>query len=158
MPRVPPGIWLPVIGQLETIMIKRTVFGILTVFIVWSVLDFIIHGVILKASYEATADLWRPMDEMKTKMWIMYVAGLISAASFVSIYAIFVAKRTVMTGFIFGLLFGVGVGAGMGYGTYSVMPIPYSMALTRFLGTVVEAAVGGALAGLIVSKRRAPAA
>jgi hypothetical protein len=51
---------------------------------------------------------------------------------------------------IYGLLFGVAMGIGMGYGTYAVMPIPYSMALTWFLGTVVEATVGGLLAGLIV--------
>jgi hypothetical protein len=38
----------------------------------------------------------------------------------------------------------------MGYGTYSVMPIPYSMALTWFLGAVVEAALAGLLVGKII--------
>jgi len=38
----------------------------------------------------------------------------------------------------------------MGYGTYSVMPIPYIMALVWFLGTLVEAVLGGLLAGLMV--------
>ena len=37
----------------------------------------------------------------------------------------------------------------MGYGTYSVMPIPYSMALTWFLGAVVEGAAAGLLVGSV---------
>jgi hypothetical protein len=47
-------------------------------------------------------------------------------------------------------LYGVAVGVGMGYGSYSMMPIPYSMALTWFLGTVVEAVLGGFLLGAII--------
>jgi hypothetical protein len=43
----------------------------------------------------------------------------------------------------------------MGYGSYSVMPIPYHMALTWFMGTVIEAAVGGVILGAIVCEERA---
>ena len=127
---------------------KRIILGTLAVYVTWSVLDFIIHGVILGSSYEATASLWRPMDEMK--MGLMYLVVLISAVMFVSIYAGFFKERTPATGLKYGLLFGIGVGAGMGYGTYSVMPIPHLMALVWFLGTIVEAAVGGILIGLII--------
>ena len=45
---------------------KKVILAILAVFIAWSVMDFLIHGVILHASYAATASLWRPMSEMKT--------------------------------------------------------------------------------------------
>ena len=138
-------------------MIKRTILAVLAVFIAWSALDFIIHQLILKGAYEATANLWRPEAEMMAKMWVMYLAGLISAGAFVAIYACFVANKSVMTGLAYGLIFGVGVGAGMGYGSYVVMPIPYSMAFTWFAGAVIEAAVGGALAGLIICKPSAPA-
>ena len=129
-------------------MIKRTILATLAVYVAWSVLDFIMHGVILSSSYEATANLWRPMEEMK--MGLMYVVVLISTLTFVSIYAYFFKERTLATGLKYGLLFGVGVGSGMGYGTYSVMPIPYEMAMVWFLGTVVETTVGGILVGLII--------
>jgi hypothetical protein len=95
------------------------------------------------------------MEEMK--MGLMYVVVLISATTFVSIFVSFFRERTLGTGLKYGLLFGTGVGAGMGYGSYSVMPIPYTMALTWFLGTVVEAAVGGVLIGLIVPSRSSTA-
>ena len=126
---------------------KRILLAILCVFILWSVLDFIIHGIILRSAYEATASLWRPMAQMK--MGLMYVTVLIAACMFVLIYSRLIAAKTPASGFKYGLLYGIGVGAGMGYGTYSVMPIPYSMALAWFLGAVAEAALGGILLGLI---------
>lgn len=135
-------------------MTKRVLLGILAVFVAWSVLDFIIHGVILRTSYEATEHLWRPMEEMK--MGLMYLVVFISAVIFVSIYARFFRERTPTTGLKYGLLYGVGVGAGMGYGTFSVMPIPYEMALVWFLGTIVKTAVGGILVGLIISDQSLP--
>jgi hypothetical protein len=77
-------------------MTKRTILGILAVYVAWSVLDFVIHGVILRGSYEATMSLWRPMDEMK--MGLMYLVVLISAVTFVSIFVGFFKERTPIAG------------------------------------------------------------
>ena len=129
-------------------MWKKTIVAALAVFVAWSALDFVIHGLILKASYEATAQLWRPMAEMK--MGVMHLAVLIASIAFVSIYARLVAKRGVGTGLRYGLWFGLATGVSMGYGTYSVMPIPYHMALTWFLGSLVRGAAGGAITGGII--------
>jgi hypothetical protein len=41
----------------------------------------------------------------------------------------------------------------MGYGSDSAMPMPYHMALT--LGSLIEAAVGGAILGAIVHEETA---
>jgi len=127
---------------------KRSVLAVLAVFVASAILDFLIHGLILKGAYEASADLWRPMAEMK--MGLIYFVLFVSTIVFVSIYTLFVEKKSVGTGLKYGLLYGIGAGIGMGYGTYAVMPVPYEMALTWFLGTVVEATVAGALVGLIV--------
>jgi hypothetical protein len=129
---------------------KRVILAVVVVFLAWSVMDFVIHGVILASSYAATPSLWRPMQEMK--MAVMYLTVLIAALCFVLVYALFFADKTISTGLRYGVLFGVGVGVSMGYGSYSVMPIPYHMALTWFLGSVVEAAVGGVILGAIVRK------
>jgi len=129
---------------------KRILLGGIVVFILWSLVDFIIHGVILRGTYEATASLWRPMAEMK--MGLMYAVIFIAALAFASIYGWLVGSKSLQTGFRYGLLYGIAVGVGMGYGTYSVMPIPYSMALTWFLGSVLEATLGGLLLGMIIRK------
>ena len=131
-------------------MVKKVIIASIAVFVAWMVLDAIIHQVILGSAYRATADLWRPMAEMKNVLMVIVV--LISAIVFVYIYAEFVAKKSMNTAIKYGIIFGIGVGISMGYGTYAVMDIPYFMALTWFLGTVVETTLGGMLLGIIVKE------
>jgi hypothetical protein len=133
---------------------KRVILAILAVFVAWQVLGFIVHGLILMKTYQETASLWRPMNEMK--FGLMRWVGLVAATTFVVIYAGFVHERSVANGLKYGLIFGVGTGASMGLGTYSVMPVPAFLALVWFVGSVVETTVGGLLVGWIV-KKPAPA-
>jgi len=55
---------------------RRVLVAVIATFVVWSVIDFVIHGVILRSSYAATASLWRPMSEMKTS--VLYLSVFIS--------------------------------------------------------------------------------
>jgi hypothetical protein len=129
-------------------MAKRVFFAVVAVFICWSVVDFAVHGMLLRESYAATASLWRPMGEMK--MGLMYVVSLLSCLAFVLIYALFFGKKSLGIALAFGGLFGFGAGVSMGYGSYTVMPIPYSMALSWFLGTLAQGLLGGLIVGAIV--------
>jgi hypothetical protein len=133
---------------------KKVMLSVLVVFVAWSAMDFVIHSVILGPSYEETAWLWRPMNEMK--MPLMYLTVFIAALAFVLIYWLFFARKGFSTGLTYGLLFGLATGVPMGYGSYSVMPISYWMAFTWCVGSVVEAMVGGAIVGWIIreSERR----
>lgn len=45
-------------------MTKRVIMATIAVFIAWSILDFLIHGVLLQSIYAVTSHLWRPMDQM----------------------------------------------------------------------------------------------
>lgn len=76
-------------------MVKKTVLAIIAVFILWSILDFLIHGVLLTEAYKATAELWRPMEEMK--MGLMRIVVLISAITFVLIYTLFFREKNMKT-------------------------------------------------------------
>ncbi len=128
---------------------KRAILAVLAVFVSWEILDYLIHSVILMGYYQATANLWRPPEEMK--MWLMFLVALLSAIFFVWIYFKFIPK-SLNNGLLFGLLYGLATGIPMGYGTYSFMPIPYGLALGWFLGTVVESVVAGLLVGLIIKE------
>jgi hypothetical protein len=90
---------------------KRMVLGAVMVFLAWSILDFLIHGVILQASYAATMDLWRPEAEMK--MGIISLVALISAIAFVSIYKLLYGQKDIMKGLKYGIWFGIAVGVGV---------------------------------------------
>ncbi len=131
-------------------MMKRIALSTVAVYVAWSVLDFVIHGNILMSTYEATADMWRPQDEMK--MGLLQVVNLIAALMFSLIFHRLVGEKSVKRGVEFGLYYGIAVGVGMGYGTYAFQAIPYNLALGWFLGMIVEAVVAGALVGLIASK------
>jgi hypothetical protein len=129
-------------------MLKRSIAAVIAIFLVWQILDFVIHGVLLMETYSQTAELWRPMQEMKRGL--MMVVGLISAVCFVTAYALLVNPKSIASGIKYGLILGLGTGISMGYGTYSYMPIPYHLALSWFVATVVQAVIAGALLGLIV--------
>ncbi len=129
---------------------KNLIIGTLAVFISWMALDFVFHGNLLKDAYMATANLWRPENEIK--MGVNAVVVLIAAAMFTAIYVFLVANKGIKTGLIYGLLYGIAVGVGMGFGTFSFMPLPYSLALSWFGIMVVEAVVAGGLLGLVASR------
>lgn len=133
-------------------MTKKIILATLAVFITWSILDFILHEYILSSAYQATAYLWRPISEMKTGL--VYIVKLLSALVFVTIYARLIFPKNMNYAVSFGVLFGVGTGISMGYGTYSVMPIPYSLAFDWFLGTLVNTLLGGLILGWLVTEKK----
>lgn len=127
---------------------KRSFIAIFAIFIAWSVMDFIIHGLLLRPTYDATATLWRPMPEMK--MGVMYGVTLAYTLCFVSIYILLVEKKSLASGIRLGGLMGLAAGIAMGFGSYSYMPIPLSLAWGWFFGIFVELLTAGAIAGAII--------
>ncbi len=129
-------------------MLKRATFAVIAVFIAWSILDFLIHGVLLQPTYEATANLWRPKDEMN--MPLMSFVTLVFTICFVAIYGLLVEQKSLVSGIKFGVLFGLAMGISMGFGSYSYMPIPLSLAWSWFLGNWIKALTAGAIVGTIM--------
>lgn len=129
---------------------KRTILAVVAVFLAWSLLDVVIHQLLLMGEYGATADLWRPPAEMMIEL--IYVVTLISAVVFVGIYKFLICRKELGRAVQYGLLFGVAIGIGMGYGSYAVMPLTHKIAMVWFLGSVVQGGVAGALLGLIVKE------
>lgn len=131
---------------------KRNVLAVVCLFVVWSVMDYVIHGVILGPTYQATAELWRSPGEMK--MPLLWASTLIWAIIFVAVYAGFFRKKNLATALAYGVLLGISGGFGMGFAMYAVMPMPVLLAWVWFVGMVVESTVGGLLLGLIVEESR----
>lgn len=133
---------------LEGAVSKRSILVIVAVFITWSMLDFIIHGMLLMPTYEATASLWRPMGQMD--MGLMYFVTLAFASCFVLIYALLIDNKSFASGIKYGALFGLATGISMGFGSYTYMPIPLSLAWGWFFGSLAEAIVAGMIVGTIL--------
>ena len=129
-------------------MLNRAILSLLAVFLVWSVLDFIFHGLLLDPTYQATADLWRPIDE--TNMTLMYAVTLAAAACFVVLYAHLVARKSLLAGIKLGTIVGLSSGISIGFGSYSYMPIPLTLAWSWFLEASVSGVAAGALVGTLM--------
>jgi L-cystine uptake protein TcyP (sodium:dicarboxylate symporter family) len=84
------------------------------------------------------------------KMWVINLVNVIVIVVLIYMYDKLVANKSLNKGLLFGLLYGIATGVSMGYGTYSVQPIPYHMALIWFLGSAVRATVAGLWLGLFV--------
>ncbi len=129
-------------------MLKKVVLPGVVIFIAWQIMDFVIHNVILGEAYAATAQFWRPEAEMK--FGLLAVVVLMGAMTLVYVYAQMIAEKSLNAALKYSLVIGLGVALGMSYGTYSVMPLPYSIALTWFLGSMAEYAVAGLIMGLMI--------
>lgn len=129
-------------------MAKRTLWAAVAVFIAWSILDFVWHGWLLGSTYEASAMLWRPTDQMNLPL--IYFITLVLIACFVLIYQLLVGKKSLASGVRFGALFGLAIGLSVGFGTYIHMPIPLTLAWGWFLGGWIKAIAAGAIVGAVV--------
>ena len=128
----------------------KMIIAVVAIFIVWSGLDFVLHGILLQEAYQATSQIWRPMEEIKSV--VLSLVTLITAFAFVFIYARMIAEKSMKSGLLFGAVWGLAAGVSFAYGSYAVMPVPYSMALLWFVGTLVQATAAGALVALIVKE------
>jgi len=129
---------------------KKAIFATVAVFFTWAVMDYVIHGLLLGSVYASTPQLWRPMAEFK--FGLNWFVVLVAAACFVYVYVFLIADRGLKTALTYGGVFGLGAGISMGYGSYSVMPIPYVLAFSWFVGTLVEALAGGVVAWFVVTR------
>ena len=128
---------------------KKWVIASLVIFLVDQILSFLFHGVFMIGVYEATAHLWRPMEEMGRLMWMSWVSGLIWSFLFVYIFAKGYEGKGIMEGVRFGLLIGIFFGLPMSLGTYISMPITGGIATAWFIYTVVDTIILGILAALL---------
>jgi hypothetical protein len=129
-------------------MLRKSIIAGVIIFILWAIIDFVMHGFILGRAYAETADLWRPMEEMS--VWLIYLVTAVSVGVFTAIYSLFIQDKRAGTALRYGLLSGLGAGFSMGYGSYAAMPIPQIIAHTWFFGTLIKAALGGLVLGAIV--------
>lgn len=129
---------------------KQCFVAWLAVFLTWSALDLIGHGLIFGSLYAALPGVWRPQAEMK--IGFIYAGVATTAAAFVAIYYLQIKSRGLVAGLLFGLLYGIATGASLACGGYAVHPIQPELALGWLILALVECSLGGLILGAIVKK------
>ncbi|MEJ2050849.1 MAG: hypothetical protein P8Y60_13625 [Calditrichota bacterium] len=127
----------------------RWIVASLVIMVVDQILGWIIHSWMLSGMYQATVQLWRPMQEMTSMMWMMWISTLVWAFIFVYVFAKGYEGKGLLEGVRFGLLMGVFFGLPMSIGTFVSQPIGANLAFSWFFSTVIVMTIHGILAALI---------
>lgn len=138
-------------------MNKKVWTGFIVVFIVYFLLDWLVNGVLLQSSYmaEEVAKLMRP--EADIQMWIIIVCDLFYAFFFTLIFSKGYENKGAMEGVRYGFYIGMMVSLPMAYGTYAVMPVPYTLALQWFLYGLAVNIICGVVLTFIIKPQNANA-
>ena len=132
-------------------MNKKVMMGALGVFVWMAVWEAIVNMGLLSEDYMATAQLWRPQAEMK--IYIFYIIYVFVAYFLSTIFSKGYEGKGTAEGVRFGLYVGLLMAVPMAYGTYAVMPIPYSLALKWFIFGLIEYVVAGVILASVFGKQ-----
>ncbi len=143
-----------VIGRRQHMNLKKWLLASIVVFIIMGAFDTLFNTVCLSNYYEMTASLWRPEADMKSKIWMFYVAYLIWAFLFCYIYTKgYEGKGSgAAEGLRYGFILGLFVNIMMAIGMYGSMPIPGRLAIYWFIMGMFIYLLSGLALGLIYKK------
>lgn len=132
-------------------MNKQGWISFIAVLVLFAVLSYLVDGILLSSTYESTKDLWRP--DMMSLMWVYYVIMIVGAFFFVLVFSRGYEGKGIMEGFRYGLYIGIWMGIGMAYGTYAMIAIPYSLAISWFFSAIVQYVLAGMITAAIFGKK-----
>jgi hypothetical protein len=128
--------------------IKRLILAIIAGWVMIFATDVLIHDLWLGPVYEATKLLWRPEDEMHTRLCWMFFAQFLVVATFVIVWAKGFAGRSVGRAVTFGLLMGV-FQQTWAIILFVVLPMPAELAVKWFFSGLAQAVLLGIVTSLI---------
>ncbi len=134
-------------------MNKKFWLSFVVTYIVYEILEFIIHNVLLKSTYtsDAMMKILRPQADIK--VWLLFVVGLFFIFFFCWIFVKGNEGKGLMEGVRYGSYIGLMVIVPMAFATYATQPIPFGLALQWFIYGIIEIIIiGGVLAQIYGGK------
>lgn len=130
---------------------KKFFLTLLVVFIVLEALGFLIHSVLLASQYESEElkTVFRTMEEMDARMWVMWVTDLIWCFFFVFFFAKGYENKGIIEGVRYGFYIGIFWGMVNAYQSYVVYPLPYSLTFQWFIYSLLMSIIIGVVAALL---------
>jgi hypothetical protein len=132
-------------------MKKKIMTASAVVFVLFLIMDFVLHGILLKDLYVETAALWRSHEAFRHFAWILWVVDAFMAFLLVWLFAKGweAGKTWLGQGVRFGLVLGLLFSLPMGFSMYAMMPIPFSLALGWFSGGLAELVIASIAAAWV---------
>ncbi len=138
-------------------MNKKFWIAFIVIFILWNVLDFIVHGVILSSAYQSEDVMKLMRPDMQSKMWIFYITTLIMSFAFTWIFSKGYEGKGLAEGVRYGVFVGLLMATPMAYSSYAMYPLPYSLVLQWFIYGMIHYIILGIVIALVYGKKPAPA-
>jgi hypothetical protein len=129
-------------------MIVRALLSLISILLIWTMLDTLFHRLILAPLYKQTPQLWRPFDQMSVTLILIVSLGL--ASFFVLTFILLIRPKSLEAGMEFGALAGMALGLAAGFGTYIHSPIPLRLAWGWFIAGWLKAFAAGVILGLLI--------
>jgi hypothetical protein len=126
-------------------MNKTFWIGFIVVYIVWQVIGFVVHGIMLNDTYMSMWQVFRAEAEMNSMMWMMFLSSALYLFLFCYIFTKGYEGKGVGEGLRYGLLMGLFMSIPMAIDQYVVYPITSNLALIWFVGGVVSFMIAGAI-------------
>lgn len=132
--------------------IKKTLTASVVVFALFLIMDYVLHGILLRGLYAETASLWRAPGTIQRLAWIIGAVDAAVAFLLVWLYdkGLETRKAWLGQGARFGLAVGLIFSLPMGFSMYAMMPVPFILGLGWFAGALVEFVVAGIAAAFVL--------
>ena len=126
-------------------MNKTFWIGFIVVFVVWQIIAFLVHGMMLGDTYRALWGVFRPEGEVNSMMWMMYLSSALYLLLFCYIFTKGYEGRGIGEGLRFGLLMGLFMCIPMAIDQYVIYPLPPNLAVIWLVSGVVSFMIAGAV-------------
>ena len=135
-------------------MTMRPLLAALAILVAWTLLDFLLHRLLLAPIYDASPGLWRPFDQMNVAL--VYTVIFVLIGVFVGTYKLLVSPKSLRAGVLLGAFIGLALGVSVGFGTFIHMPIPLALAWGWFIGGWLKGLAAGAIVGAVITDSKNP--
>ena len=137
---------------------KKFLIALIVVFVLLELTNYVIHSVILMSVYESLKEHFRTMEEMGSKMWIMYVVDIVWSFFFVFFFVKGYENKGLGEGIRYGIYIGLFTSFVAAYAQYVVYPLTYSLILQWFIYGLIQAVILGIASALIYKPKEVAAA
>jgi hypothetical protein len=129
-------------------MTMRPLMAALAILVAWTLLDVLLHRLLLAPVYDAGPGLWRPFDQVNVAL--IYAVTFVLIGVLVGTYQFLVRPKSLRAGLSLGAFIGLALGVSAGFGTFIHMPIPLALAWGWLIGGWLKGLAAGAIVGAVI--------
>jgi hypothetical protein len=135
-------------------MTVRPLLAALAILVAWTLLDFLLHRLLLAPIYDASPGLWRPFDQMNVAL--VYTVIFVLIGVYVGTYKLLVSPKSLRARVLLGAFIGLALGVAVGFGTFIHMAIPLALVWGWFIGGWLKGLAAGVIVGAVITDSKNP--